>query len=92
MTTSYDNTATDADPPGAHANPGGMQETRLELPMLAPCAETDGGHKQIVNGDEAVTLDDTWENTPFRVGPLSNEDDSFVQAAWKAQTSDYAGS
>lgn len=80
------------DPPGAHAAPAGMQATRLRLPMNAPCACTNGGNTTIINGDETLTLDATWENTPYRTGDLSNEDDSHVQGVYSQQTADYAGS
>jgi len=85
-------TIIDGDPAGSHANPGGIQESRLELPMAVPCATTPGGNTCLVNGDEAETLDNTIENTPFRAGDLSNEDDSHVMGAWAAQGADFAGS
>lgn len=81
-----------SDPAGARANPGGLQESRLELPMAVPCATTDGGNTCLVNGDEAEALDNTFEVTPFRTGDLSMEDDSHVMGAWKAQGADFAGS
>lgn len=67
-----------------------MQHTRDCPTMAAPCACTVGGNTMVVNGDEAVTLDRTWESMAVRTGDLSNEDDSHVGAAWRE--ADFAGS
>ena len=72
------------------AGNGGMQHTRDCPTMAAPCACTTGGNQQLVNGNEAVTLDHTIESTATRTGPLSNEDDSHVQGVYRE--ADFAGS
>jgi hypothetical protein len=60
--------------------------------MAAPCACTTGGNTMLVNGNEAVTLDNTIESTVTRTGDLSMEDDSHVMGAYKEMASDFAGS
>lgn len=72
------------------AGNGGMQHTRDCPAMAAPCACTTGGNTMVINGNEAVTLDNTIESTGYRSGDLSNEDDSHVGAAWREP--DFAGS
>lgn len=73
------------------AGNGGMQHSRDCPTMAAPCACTTGGSTVIVNGNEAVTLDNTWESTPFRASDL-REDDSHVMGVYKAQAEPFAGS
>jgi hypothetical protein len=58
--------------------------------MAAPCACTTGGNQNLVNGNEAVTLDHTIESTGFRTGDLSFEDDSHVTPTYSEP--DFAGS
>lgn len=82
------------------AGNGGMQTEEMGeqfpgycMPYEAPGtvdAETNGGSTVLHNQDEDDMNAAIIEATPYRVGPLSNEDDSHVQGIYRER--DFAGS
>jgi hypothetical protein len=51
---------------------------------------TEGGNKNLVNGNEAKAIQASYEGIQSRTGTLSAEDDSHVQGIFRE--SDFAGS
>jgi len=74
------------------AGNGGLQPGTDEPTMAAPVATGVGGNRNLSNSDEDDSLDAAISATPYRSGPLSNEDDSHVQGVYKMMASDFAGS
>lgn len=71
----------------------GIQPTRDRPVMAAPSACTDDG-VSIITGmqNESYALDGAWESTSVHPGPMSQENDGFVQGAYATMIADVGGS
>lgn len=67
---------------------GGMRHTYA--PVTDNTHLTEGGNRNLVNGQECEAILATYEGMAARVGDLSNEDDSHVQGIYREE--DFAGS